>query len=367
MGIKYLEEFRDPAISQKISENIHGISKKPVRLMEVCGTHTMSIFRHGIRSLLPHTISLLSGPGCPVCVTAQKEIDAFIEIARLDDVIVATFGDLMRVPGSESSLQNERAKGQDIRVLSSTFDAIRISKDHPNKKVVFAGVGFETTAPTVASAIVTGREGSLENFFVYSSHKRLPPALFALMENHEIRVDGFILPGHVSAIIGVEAYRPFFDAYHIPCVVAGFEPLDILQAIFLLIGQIEKNEPNLVNAYQRAVNSEGNPKAQAMMDHVFARSDVEWRGLGTIKTSGLKIRETFADFDAEKMLTFHVSGSKEPLGCACGDILTGAKKPADCPLYKKVCTPMAPAGPCMVSSEGTCAAFYRYDDNVKEL
>ena len=295
MGIKYVEEFRDPAISQRISENIHRISKKPVCLMEVCGTHTVSIFRHGIRSLLPHTISLLSGPGCPVCVTAQKEIDAFIEIARLDDVIVATFGDLMRVPGSESSLQNERAKGRDIRVVSSTFDAIRISRDQPNKKVVFAGVGFETTAPTVASAIAIGREGNLNNFFVYSSHKRLPPALFALMENHEIRVDGLILPGHVSVIIGVEAYRPFFDAYHIPCVVAGFEPLDILQAIFLLVGQIEKNEPALVNAYQRAVNSEGNPKAQAIMDHVVTRSVAEWRGLGMVKKSGLKLRETFVN------------------------------------------------------------------------
>ncbi|MFC1816031.1 hydrogenase formation protein HypD [Thermodesulfobacteriota bacterium] len=367
MGIKYVEEFRDPTISRRISENIHSISKKPVRLMEVCGTHTMSIFRHGIRSLLPHTISLLSGPGCPVCVTAQKEIDAFIEIARLEDVIVATFGDLMRVPGSESSLQNERAKGQDVRVVSSTFDAIRISRDHPDKKVVFAGVGFETTAPTVAATIATGRVENLKNFFVYSSHKRLPPALFALMENHEIRVDGLILPGHVSAIIGIEAYRPFFNAYHIPCVVAGFEPLDILQAIFLLISQIEKNEPTIVNAYKRAVNSKGNPKAQSIMDHVFARSDGEWRGLGTIKKSGLKMRETFADFDAEKMLTFHVSRSKEPKGCACGEILTGVKLPSDCPLYKKVCTPTAPAGPCMVSSEGTCAAFYRYNDNLKEL
>ena len=335
--------------------------------MEVCGTHTVSIFRNGIRSLLPHTISLLSGPGCPVCVTAQKEIDAFIEIARLDDVIMTTFGDLMRVPGSKSSLQEERAKGKDIRVVSSALDAIRISRDQPYKKVVFAGVGFETTAPTVASAIATGREGNLDNFFVYSAHKRLPPALFALMENHDIRIDGLILPGHVSAIIGVEAYGPFFDAYHIPCVVAGFEPLDILQAIFLLIGQIEKNEPTLVNAYQRAVNSDGNPKAQAIMDHVFVKTDAEWRGLGTVKRSGLKMRETFADFDAEKMLTINVSESIEPKGCACGDILTGAKKPTDCPLYKKVCTPMAPAGPCMVSNEGTCAAFYRYDDNVKEL
>lgn len=367
LGIKYVEEFRDPANSKRISENIHRLSKKPIHLMEVCGTHTMSIFRNGIRSLLPQTISLLSGPGCPVCVTAQTEIDAFIEVSCLDDVIMATFGDLMRVPGSKSSLQSERAKGRDIRVVSSTFDAIRISKDQPDKKVVFAGIGFETTAPTVASAIAAGNEEKLKNFFVYSSHKRLPPALFALMENNNFRVDGFILPGHVSAIIGVEAYQPFFDAYQIPCVVAGFEPLDILQAIHMLVDQIESHEPTLVNAYRRAVKSEGNPKAQGIMDHVFTASDAEWRGLGTIKKSGLKIRETFADFDAEKMFTFHVPESKEPKGCACGDILTGSKIPIDCPLYKKVCTPMAPMGPCMVSSEGTCGAFYRYDHRVKEL
>ncbi|MDY7036411.1 MAG: hydrogenase formation protein HypD [Thermodesulfobacteriota bacterium] len=359
--MRYVEEFRNSAVSQRIAENIHRANKRPIRLMEVCGTHTMSIFRNGIRSLLPPTISLLSGPGCPICVTAQIEIDAFIEIARLDGVIMATFGDLMQVPGSESSLQNERAKGQDIRVVSSPFDAVRMSKEQQNRKVVFAGIGFETTAPATAAAIAAGREENLKNFFIYSSHKKLPPALFALMENNAIQVDGLILPGHVSAVVGAEAYRPFFNTYRIPCVVAGFEPLDVLQAVFLLVDQIEKNEPTLVNAYQRVVNSRGNEKAQAMMDHVFEEYDAEWRGLGMIKDSGLKMRETFSDFDAEKMLTFHVAESEEPKGCACGDILTGVKVPIDCPLYKKVCTPMSPVGPCMVSSEGTCAAFYRYD------
>jgi hydrogenase expression/formation protein HypD len=361
VGVKYIEAYRDPAVSQRVAESIHRISKKPVRIMEVCGTHTMSIFRNGIRSLLPPTVSLISGPGCPVCVTAQKEIDAFIEIARLDNVIMTTFGDVLRVPGSESSFQKEHAKGHDIRIVSSALEAVRISKEQPQKRVVFAGIGFETTAPTVASAIAMGREENLGNFFVYSAHKRLPPALFALMENCDIRIDGFILPGHVSAIIGLEAYGPFFDAYHIPCVIAGFEPLDILKAIFILVDQVEKNEPVLVNAYQRAVPREGNPKAKAIMDHVFALSDAAWRGLGTIKESGLKLTEALADFDAEKMLPFQVTASKEPSDCACGEILTGAKRPPDCLLYQKVCTPMTPAGPCMVSNEGTCAAFYRYD------
>ena len=366
MKRRYVDEFRDPAIAQKLIEIIHRISQNPVRLMEVCGTHTMSILRNGIRSLLPNTISLLSGPGCPVCVTAQEEIDAFIEIARQDDVIMVTFGDLIRVPGSESSLQNERAKGRDIRVVSSAFDAIRISKDNPDKKVVFAGIGFETTAPTVASAITSCRKEGIRNFSVYSAHKRLLPALFALMENHNVRIDGFLLPGHVSAIIGTEAYRAFFDANNIPCVVAGFEALDIIYAIFLLVEQIEKNEPNLVNSYQRAVTSKGNLKAQAIMDDVFVRSDACWRGLGTIRGSGLDIGEGFSEFDAQETFSFHVAESEASSACACGDILTGTKTPMDCPLYNKACTPMTPAGPCMVSSEGTCSAFYHYNTRGKD-
>lgn len=330
--------------------------------MEVCGTHTVSIFRNGIRSLLPETISLLSGPGCPVCVTAQNEIDAFIELAKLNDVIIATFGDLIRVPGGNSSLQKEQAKGRDVRVVYSTFDAIELAKKNPDKKVIFLGVGFETTAPTISASILAARDLNLNNYFVISAHKLLPPALFALAKNKETKIDGFILPGHVSVIIGVNAYIPFFEKYNIPCVIAGFEPIDILQSILMLTKQIEDDAPKLENAYKRAVNFDGNPKALSTLDAVFETADATWRGLGVIPLSGLKIRKEYEAFDAQKVFGIEFSESEDPKGCACGEILLGLKIPPQCPLYKKTCTPIQPVGPCMVSSEGTCAAYYRYHD-----
>ncbi len=362
MTIKHAEEYRDPEISQSLAEQIRRISRKRIRLMEVCGTHTMSIFRTGIRSLLPDTISLLSGPGCPVCVTAQGEIDAFVELARENGVIVATFGDLMRVPGTDSSLQKERATGRDVRVVYSSFDAIEIARKNLGKKVVFSGVGFETTAPTIAASILSAKEMNLDNYFVYSAHKRVPPALSALMEMEGVKIDGFILPGHVSVIIGMKAYHPFFERHPIPCVVAGFEPGDILQAIHMLISQIESGTPKLENGYPRVVTDAGNQKAEKIMKDVFQTVGAVWRGLGQIPESGLKIRDEFAAFDAEKVFECRSSdGPTQTTGCACGDILTGRKTPPECRLYKKACTPMNPVGPCMVSSEGTCAAYYRFE------
>jgi len=360
MTIKHVEEYRDPEISMAIVDRIKKASKKKVRLMEVCGTHTMSIFKNGIRGLLPDTISLLSGPGCPVCVTDQKEIDAFIEIARKEDVIVTTFGDLMRVPGTYSSLQKERANGSDIRIVYSTFDALEIARENLDKKVVFLGVGFETTAPTIAATIIEAKRSKIKNFFVFSAHKTVPPALEALMQTKEVKIDGFILPGHVSVIIGTRAYNGLFEKYKIPCVVTGFEPMDILQSVSVLIDQIESGVPELVNEYPRAVAFNGNEKAQKVMEDVFETFDASWRGMGVIPDSGLKIRKRFSPFDAAEMIEFTVPESKDPKGCACGEILTGIKIPPECPLYKKVCTPMNPVGPCMVSSEGTCAAYYRY-------
>ena len=360
MAIKYLDEYRDQDIARSIVDRIKKVSKTKVRLMEVCGTHTMSIFRSGIRTLLPDTISLLSGPGCPVCVTAQTEIDAFIGLARADDVIVTTFGDLIKVPGTDSSLQKERANSRDIRVVYSTFDAIKIARKNPDKKVVFLGVGFETTAPTIAATIISAKEAKLDNFFVFSAHKTVPSALDALMQTKNVKIDGFILPGHVSVVIGTKAFLPFFEKYKIPCVVAGFEPSDILQPISILVEQIESGAPELINGYPRAVTFDGNEKAQKIMEDVFETVDAEWRGIGVIPKSGLRIRKRFSTFDAEKMIEFSVPESKNPKGCACGEILTGLKIPPECPLYKKVCTPMDPLGPCMVSSEGTCAAYYKY-------
>lgn len=362
MTLKHAEEYRTPEISGRLAEQIKKISKKSVRLMEVCGTHTMSIFRSGIRSLLPDTITLLSGPGCPVCVTAQNEMDAFIELAGTDDVIIATFGDLLRVPGSGSSLQKERADGRDIRVVYSPLDALEIAKTCPDKNIVFLGVGFETTAPAIAASLLSAREMELKNYSVFSAHKLVPPALSALMNLNDIRIDGFLLPGHVSVIIGAKAYLPFFEQHRIPCVVAGFEPADILQAVYRLISQIESGRPALENSYPRAVAFGGNQKAKHIMSEVFETADTPWRGLGIIPQSGLKIKAEFAMFDAQKKFDITLSESKEPKGCACGDILSGLKTPRECLLYKKICTPMNPVGPCMVSSEGTCAAYYRYND-----
>ena len=362
MTIKHMEEYRDADIARGLIQQIQGAHIPPIRLMEVCGTHTTSIFRNGIRSLLPETISLLSGPGCPVCVTAQNEIDAFIELAKLDDVIIATFGDLIRVPGADSSLQNEQAKGRDVRVVYSTFDALDIAKKNPDKKVVFLGVGFETTAPTIAASILAAHNLNLNNYFVISAHKLLPPALVTLAENPETKIDGFILPGHVSVIIGVEAYIPFYEKYKIPCVIAGFEPIDILQAILMLTKQIEDNAAKLENSYKRAVTFEGNPKARSTMNAVFETADAAWRGLGNIHLSGLKIKKGYEAFDAQKVFDIKLVESEDPKGCACGEILLGLKIPPQCPLYKNKCTPIQPIGPCMVSSEGTCAAYYRYHD-----
>jgi len=360
MGIKYIEEYRDPRVSRHIAEKIRRTSRRPVRLMEVCGTHTVSIFRNGIRSMLPETISLLSGPGCPVCVTTQPEIDTFIRMAGMDNVIIATFGDLMRVPGAASSLQKQRGEGRDIRMVYSPEEALKIARQHPDKKVVFPGVGFETTAPAIAATLLTAQAVQLDNFFVFSAHKCVPPALVALMEMGDVPIDGFILPGHVSVIIGARGYLSFFRKYQVPCVIAGFEPVDILQAIFTLVRQIEVGRPELSNQYRRVVTNDGNPRALKIMQDVFEVRAAAWRGIGVIPESGLKIRPKYASLDAEKMLDFEIPESREPAGCRCGEILTGRMIPPACPLYQTVCTPLEPVGPCMVSSEGTCAAYYRY-------
>ena len=358
--LKYIEEYRDSELCKRLIAGIQQFSAGDVCLMEVCGTHTVSIFRNGMRTILPESISLLSGPGCPVCVTAQRDIDAFIELAKRKDVIVATFGDLMRVPGTYSSLQRERANGADIRVVYSAFDALVVAQKHPDKKVVFLGVGFETTAPTVAAAVLLAKKQDIRNFLVFSALKLVVPALEALVSTPTLNIDGFMLPGHVSVVIGTKAYRGFFEHHQLPCVVAGFEPVDILHAISLLVEQSAHQQPRLENAYERAVKFEGNLKAQETMEKVFEATEVPWRGLGALPASGLKIKETFKALDAAEALELDVSYSKEPKGCGCGDILRGLKQPTECPLFSTACNPAHPIGPCMVSSEGTCAAYFRY-------
>lgn len=360
MNLKHLSEYRDKEICEKLVQNIWKASNTEISLMEVCGTHTMAIARNGIRQLLPETLTLISGPGCPVCVTSQHEIDQFIKLAQIQHVIITTFGDLMRVPGSKSSLQKERAEGADVRVVYSTLDCLQIAEKKPDKEVVFLGVGFETTAPTIAAAIIEARKRELKNFSVISAHKLVPPAMVALMENKEVKLNGFICPGHVSVIIGAQAYQPIVEKYRIPCVITGFEPVDILQSLQMLVEQIERNDASVEIAYKRGVTYEGNKKAREVLYRVFEPCDADWRGLGPIPQSGLRIRSEFQDFDAQNRFDLTVEDVEEPKGCACGEILSGTKSPYQCLLFGKTCTPDEPIGPCMVSSEGTCAAYFRY-------
>lgn len=363
MPFSLTTDYRDPALASRLAGQIRQRVKRPLSLMEVCGTHTVSIFRHGIRSFLPREIKLLSGPGCPVCVTSQADIDAFIALCRQPHTIVTTFGDLIRVPGSNGSLQSERAEGRDVRVVYSAMDALAIARQNPGNRVVFLGVGFETTIPTVAATILTAKRQGITNFSVYPAFKTVPPALCALIGGGRIAVDGLLLPGHVSVIIGLSGYEPFFKMYPLPCVVAGFEPTDILQAIAMLVSQVDSGVKRLENGYPRVVGWEGNGKALEMMDRVFMPADAKWRGLGLIPESGRDLKPVFSEYDASRIFDLAIAPADEPRGCACANVLTGEMVPPECPLYGTVCTPMDPTGPCMVSSEGTCAAYYRYHEN----
>ena len=360
MSLDYTQAFRDGELARDLIETIQRETRGPLRLMEVCGTHTMAIFRHGIRSVLPREIALLSGPGCPVCVTAQKEVDAFVALARMDDLIVTTFGDLMKVPGSGSSLSREKSRGADVRMVYSVFDALEIARENPDRQVVFCGVGFETTIPTMAAGILGAAEQGVTNFSIHAAHKLTPPALGALMDADGVEVDGFLLPGHVSVITGTRGYESVFNDYHVPSVIAGFEPLDILKAVLMLVQQNGAGTPALENAYARAVADQGNPKAREIMDLVFEPCHAVWRGIGMIPDSGMAIRPAYQAWDAGVKFDLDLPDTPEPPGCACGEILMGLKTPDQCPLYKKKCTPLNPVGPCMVSSEGSCAAYYRY-------
>jgi len=360
--MKYAAEYRNAELGKQLIERIRRRSGKPARLMEFCGGHTITIVKHGIRQLLPDNIEMLSGPGCPVCVTASADLDKAIALARLPGVIITSFGDMLRVPGSYASLQQAKAEDADVRIVYSTQDALQIARENPAKSVVFIGVGFETTAPTIAVSVLEAAREGIENYFVLSLHKLCPPVMKALLDSGEVRLDGIVCPGHVSVITGSRPYEFIPRDYGIACAVAGFEPLDVLLCIDMLVAQIENNTPKVEIAYRRSVSPEGNRRALEVMEQVFTPCPADWRGIGTIPGSGLAVREEFRRFDAEQAFKLEIPPPREPKGCICGDILRGVKTPIDCRLFRRTCTPEHPVGPCMVSAEGSCAIYYQYGE-----
>jgi hydrogenase expression/formation protein HypD len=362
--MRHVDEFRDSTLARELSARIAERATRPMTFMEVCGTHTMAIARHGIKGLLPATVRLVSGPGCPVCVTPQADIDRFLALGRLPDVILTSFGDMLRVPGTTSSLEAERARGADVRVVYSPLDAVEIARAHPERRVVFCGVGFETTTPAVALAVREAHRTGTGNFSILCAHKTMPQALDALAGDPDIALNGFLCPGHVSAITGTAIYEPIAREYGLSCVVTGFEPLDILQALWMLVRQVMVGEARVEIQYARAVTAEGNAAAAACTAEVFEPCDAEWRGLGTIPGSGLRLRAAYAAHDAARFLP-DMAPVATPTVCACGQILKGQKSPRQCRAFGIACTPANPLGACMVSSEGACAAEYRYGSPIE--
>ncbi len=332
----------------------------PVRLMEICGTHTVSLFRTGVKSLIPSNVRMVSGPGCPVCVTPQGYIDAACDLAATHNVTICTYGDMLRVPGCSGSLEEQRAKGAQIVVVYSTRDALRYAIDHPERQVVFLAVGFETTAPATAAAVAEADRRGLENFSVLVSHKLVIPAMSALLSAGDVPIDGFLCPGHVSVIIGAESYRPIVEQYRKPCVVAGFEPEQMLAGIVRLLELIAAGTPALDNVYGVAVGEGGNAPARQWLGEVFAPTDEAWRAMGTIPQSGLALRGRYRRFDATRRFAIQIGEDYDPPDCRCGEVIQGKVEPPECPLFAHGCSPMRAIGPCMVSSEGTCAAWYKY-------
>ncbi|MGB3346000.1 MAG: hydrogenase formation protein HypD [Candidatus Humimicrobiia bacterium] len=358
--MRYIEEFRDSNLAKKIISKLKKVKIKEATYMEVCGTHTVNASKFGIRQALPKNLKLISGPGCPVCVTDNRELDIAIEMLREYEITLATFGDMMRVPSSYSSLEKEKADGKNIRVIYSPIDALNLAKENPEKDFVLFGVGFETTTPMIAHTIKVASKKRIKNFYVYSVHKLIPPALKVLVKDENIKINGFLCPGHVSVIIGSNPYEFIARDYKIPCVITGFEPLDILQGILMLVIQTKEKEAKVEIQYKRGVNKEGNKVALELINDVFDKSDALWRGLGIISQSGLVIKEKYSQFDALKKFPVDPPPVKKHKGCKCGDVLKGLIMPYNCPLFKNVCNPLNPVGPCMVSSEGSCAAYYHY-------
>jgi len=363
--MRYIDEFRDKKLAATLSGHIARlVPEQGLKFMEVCGTHTQSFFRFGLDKMLPGNLRLVSGPGCPVCVSAQGYIDKAVCLAKDKGNIILTFGDMLRVPGSDSTLEKERAAYGNIHMVYSPLDALRFAKGNPEKKIIFLAVGFETTIPTIALSMVEAKKEKIRNLFFLCSLKTIPAAMELLARDKALALDGFLCPGHVSAIIGSGAYEFIVKKYGIACCVAGFEPVDMLEGILFLVEQsIGKKTLRVENQYNRVVTKNGNLKAQRIISRVFSPCDVAWRGLGIIPGSGLKIKKEFASFDAEKEFKISclpVGSDKRLSKCKCGDVLKGKISPAECPIFRRSCTPENPFGPCMVSIEGACNAYYKY-------
>ena len=360
--MKYVDEYRDAEVAQTLVKEIARLSKgEPLHIMEVCGGHTHTIYKHGIEDLLPPNIDLVHGPGCPVCVLPMGRIDDAIAIAKTEGVIFTTFGDMMRVPGSNGSLLDAKAEGADVRFVYSPLDALKIARENPDREVVFFAIGFETTAPSTAVTLLRAQAEKIRNFSLFCNHVLIPPAMKSILNSPDLRLSGFIGPGHVSMVIGISPYQFIAADYHKPVVIAGFEPVDIIQSTYQIVKQISEGRAEIENQYTRVVRPDGNTKAlQVMAQTMEVRSSFEWRGLGTISQSALKLRPEFADWDAE--LRYRVPGVRvaDPKACQCGEVLKGAIKPWECRVFGTACTPETPIGTCMVSPEGACAAYFNY-------
>jgi hydrogenase expression/formation protein HypD len=358
--VKYLDEYRDQQVAQKLVDEIRRTATRPWVLMEVCGGQTHSIVKYGLDSLLPEAVELVHGPGCPVCVTSLEMIDRAHAIARRPDVIFCSFGDMLRVPGSSSDLFKIRAEGGNVRVVYSPLDCLKIARANPDKKVVFFAIGFETTAPANAMAVWQAKQQRIDNFSVLVSHVLVPPAVTGILSSPDNRVQAFLGPGHVCAVSGWVEYEPIVDHYRVPIVITGFEPVDILQGVLMAVRQLEQGRAELENAYARAVRREGNVEAQKMISRVFQVCDRAWRGIGIIPQSGFTLAPEFSAYDAEQIFDVQSVRATEPAICISGEVLRGLKKPHDCPAFGKQCSPENPLGATMVSAEGACAAYYNY-------
>lgn len=363
--MKFVDEYREEAIVKKLADSIGKTAVKDYLFMEVCGGHTASIHRFAIPSLLPANIKLISGPGCPVCVTGAGFIDRLVSLARTDDIVIATFGDLIRIPGSESSLEKERQSGADIRIVFSGLDALDIARKNRDKKIIFPGIGFETTAPGTAATLIQAGKSDIDNFFVLSAHKIMPPALETVAGDNT-GINGFILPGHVAAVTGSSYFNFIAERYGIGGVVTGFEPADILQSVLMLVQQVNDDKSRIEIQYRRAVTDKGNFLAIKLMYEVFELYDINWRGLGVVKASGLKIKKKFSRYDAATLFKEEIIEPVENEQCICGDILRGRSKPSECMLFGAACTPANPVGACMVSGEGSCNTYYKFRRNEQQ-